>query len=70
MKGVLPWLVPWARRAGKNGFLSRLGCSSRPSTKYFFHTGLYFTLFVVCPHCPASWAGSRATSPSLNKRLW
>jgi hypothetical protein len=28
MKGFLPWLVCWARRAGTKDFLFRLGCSS------------------------------------------
>ncbi len=36
MKGVLPWLVRWTRHAGINRFLSCLGCSSQPRTKYFF----------------------------------
>ncbi len=39
-------------------FLFCLGCSSRPTTKYFFprHTIIQF----LCPHRPTSWAGSRA----------
>ncbi len=42
-------------------FLSCLGCSSRPSTEYFFphRTIVHF----ICPHRPASWASSRAVSP-------
>ncbi len=40
--------------------LSRLGCSSRPSTAFFPHpTQLHF----ICPPHPTSWAGSRAASP-------
>ncbi len=36
-------------------FLFCLGCSSRPSTKYFFpHRTLFYFLW---PHRPASWAG-------------
>ncbi len=42
-------------------FLFCPGCSSRPSTKYFFLTAHFFNSFV--PHCPVSWAGSRAGSP-------
>jgi hypothetical protein len=41
--------------------LFRLGCSSRPSTKYFFPHRTQFRF--LCPHRPASWAGSRAGSP-------
>jgi hypothetical protein len=42
-------------------FLIRLGCSSPPSTKYFYP---HRTLFpFLRPHRPASWAGSRAGSP-------
>jgi hypothetical protein len=41
-------------------FLSYLGCSCRLSAKYFFP---HCTLFhFVCPHRPASWAGSCARS--------
>jgi hypothetical protein len=41
-------------------FLSCLGCFSRPSTTPFFS---HCTLFrLICHHCPASWAGSRAGS--------
>ncbi len=46
MKRVLPWLVNWARRASTRDFWFCLGCSSRPSTKYFFLTVNYFTSFV------------------------
>ncbi len=52
-KGVLPWLVRWARR----DFCPAI-TTSRPSTKYVFH---YRTLFhLICSHRPASWchAGS------------
>ncbi len=37
------------------------GCSSRPSTKYFFPHRTQFQF--ICPQCPASWEGSRAGSP-------
>ncbi len=56
MKGVLPWGFDGYKR-----FLFYLGCSSQPSTKYFFpHCTL---LQFLCPRRPASWAGSRAGSP-------
>jgi hypothetical protein len=50
--------------------LSCLGCSSQPSTKYFFplRTLLYFTLFV-----PNAQQAGQAVVPgrrSLNMRLW
>ncbi len=35
MKGILPWLVYWACPPVYKRFLFRLGCSGRPSTKYF-----------------------------------
>ncbi len=49
MKGVLPWLVRWACHAGTRDFLSCVGCSSRPSTKYFFITIHYFTSLSPSP---------------------
>jgi hypothetical protein len=49
-------LLCWYKR-----FLFCLGCSSRPSTKYFFP---HRTLFqCLCLHRPASWVGSRTVSP-------
>jgi hypothetical protein len=60
MKGVPPWLVRWARRAGtRDFFLSCLGWPSQPST-FFPHRTLF--LF-MCPHRPATWADRRAGSP-------
>jgi hypothetical protein len=43
MKGVLPWLVHWACRAGTRDFCSVF--SSRPRTKYFFLAVRYFHYF-------------------------
>ncbi len=60
LKGVLPWLIRWSYRAGTRDFLSCLGCFSWPSTIFFHHCTLFH---FVCPHRPASWAGSRAGSP-------
>ncbi len=46
---------------GYKRFLVCFGCSSRQSTKTFFpHRPLFQCL---CPHRPASWAGSHAGSP-------
>ncbi len=42
-------------------FLSCLGCSSRPSVKYFGPHGALFKF--LCPHRPAGQAGSRSGSP-------
>ncbi len=43
-------------------FLSCLGCLSRPSSKYCFFP--HRTLFqLICPRCPASWAGGHAGLP-------
>jgi hypothetical protein len=44
-----------------NIFVSCLGCSSEPSTKYYFpHRTLFHFL---SPHCSATWTGRRAGSP-------
>ncbi len=61
MKGVHPWLVRWAHLAGTGDFCPALSALVGPCTNYFFprRTQFYF----ICPHRPASWAGSRATSP-------
>ncbi len=42
-------------------FLSCLGCSCQPSTKYFFPHRTMFQ--IMCPHSSATWAGSRAGPP-------
>ncbi len=42
-------------------FLSCVGCSSKPCTKSIFPPRTLFHF--MCPHRPASWAGSRAGSP-------
>ncbi len=47
MKGVLPWLVRWACRAGTRDFCPALAASRRPSTKYFLpFPAHYFSSFV------------------------
>jgi hypothetical protein len=52
MKGVLPWLVRLAWFACTRDILFCLGCSSRPSKKYFFplRTQQDLTSFVPIAH--------------------
>jgi hypothetical protein len=59
---ALSWLVRSIRRAGTRDFCPALaGCSSQPSTKYYYP---HRTLFhFISPRRPATWAGSRAGSP-------
>jgi hypothetical protein len=44
-------------------FLSCLGCSSKPGTKYYFLTAHFFAFLVPIAQQPGQWAGSRAGSP-------
>ncbi len=62
MKGVLlPWLVRWACCAGPRDFCPALSALVSPVQNVFFP---HRTLFhFICPHRPASLAGSRAVSP-------
>ncbi len=61
MEGVPPWLVrPWARRAGTRDFILPWLLWSALNKLFFPH----HTLFqFMCPHRPATWAGSRAGPP-------
>jgi hypothetical protein len=59
MKGVLPWLVRWACRAGCY-FWSALAFLVGPVQNIF--SSSYIIQF-LCPHRPASWLCSRAGSP-------
>jgi hypothetical protein len=61
MKGVHPWLVRWARRAGKTIVCSALAALVSPVQNTIFLTSHLFTLF--SPHRPTTCAGSRAGSP-------
>ncbi len=63
MKLVLPWLVCWACRASTIDYTFCLGCSSRPSTKYFFPPCALFQFFVPIGQQAGQWADSRAGSP-------
>jgi len=59
MKGVLPWLVLWARLAGTRDFiLPSLAALVGPVQNILFLAHYHF----LCPHRPATWAGSRAGS--------
>ncbi len=57
MKGVLPWLAPWASHAGTRDFLTALAALLGPAQNIFSPT--------LCPLRPASSAGCRAGSPVL-----
>jgi hypothetical protein len=46
MKGVLPWLVRWARRAGTGDFCSTFAALVSPVENIFFLTVHYFNYFV------------------------
>ncbi len=61
MKGVISWLVRWACRAGTRDIGSPL--ATLVGTVQNNHRALFQYL---CPHRPASWAGSRAGSPGQN----
>ncbi len=56
-------LLCWLKR-----FLFSLGCSSRPSKKYFFPHRTQFEF--ICPHHPASWAAVVLGRLSLSMCLW
>jgi hypothetical protein len=46
MKGVLPWLVRWAGRAGTRDIYSALAALVGPVQNIFFLNVLYFNSFV------------------------
>jgi hypothetical protein len=52
----------WGLSRRYKRFLFCLGCSNRPSTKYFFPPCTLFQF--LCPHRPTSWPGSHAVSPA------
>jgi hypothetical protein len=61
MKGVIPWLIRWARRAGTIDFYPALAALVSPVKNIFFsHRTL---LQFKCPHRPATLASSRAGPP-------
>ncbi len=46
VKGVLPWLVPWARCASTIDFFPALSALVIPELNIFFVTAHFFTLLV------------------------
>jgi hypothetical protein len=62
MKGVIPWLVRWAGRAGTRDFYPAVASLISPVQNMFFLPVYYFMQF-MCPRRPATWAGSRAGPP-------
>jgi hypothetical protein len=61
MKGVLPWLFPQARRACTRDFYPALATLVSPvQTNFFPHRRMFQ---FMCPHRPATWAGSHAGPP-------
>jgi hypothetical protein len=67
MKGALPWLVRWARRAVTRNFCPALTALVGLIQNFFPHCTL---VHFICPLRPARWAGSRAGSPVFNMCLW
>ena len=61
IKGVLPWLVHWARRAITRDFYPAFASLVSSVQNLFLLTVHHFNLCVpIGPHRPATWAGSRA----------
>ncbi len=54
------WLVRWACRAGTRDFCSALAALVGPVQILFSSP---HTISILCPHRPATWAGSRAGLP-------
>jgi hypothetical protein len=61
-KGSLQYLIggALARRAGTIDFCPALAALVGPVQNIIF---LPYTICIICPHHPASWAGSHAGSP-------
>ncbi len=68
MKGVLLWLVRWARRAGTRDFWPALAALVGIVQTIFFLTAHYFTSFV--PHFPPSWQAVVPRRLPPNMCLW
>jgi hypothetical protein len=62
IKGILPWLVCWARLAGTRDLYPALAALVSPVQHIFSLTVHYFN-FYVFPSFPATWACSRAGPP-------
>jgi hypothetical protein len=61
MKGAFSWLVHWARCACTRDLCPALAALVSPLQNIIFPLRTLFNF--ICPHRPASWAGSRAGSP-------
>jgi hypothetical protein len=57
---ILPWLVRWACRASTRDFCPALAALVDTVQIFFPHCTLFQ---LICPHRPASLAGSRDGSP-------
>ncbi len=55
MRGGLPWLVSWTRRAGTIDFCLALAALVSSVHNIIFH--------FISPYRPATWTGRRAGSP-------
>ncbi len=70
MIGVLPWLVPWARRVVSRDFYPALAALVSPaSPKHFFLLTKYFFTFCI-PITQQPGQGVVPVRLSLNKCFW
>jgi hypothetical protein len=60
MKGILPWLVPWARRAGTRDFYPDFAALVSPVQNIFPNHALFQ---FMCPHHKQPSQDSRAGPP-------
>jgi hypothetical protein len=58
----VPWLAQWARLSGTRDSYAALAALVRSVQSFFFFSS-YTTYSIYDPHCPATWAGSRAGTP-------
>ncbi len=63
MRGFLPWLVRWSRRAGTIDFSIALAALVSPVQILFSSPHTFHYISPHRPHRPATWAGRRAGSP-------
>jgi hypothetical protein len=68
MKGVLPWLVCWARCAGTRDFCPAMAALVGVVQNIFFYQGALFTSFV--PIAQQAGQGVVPRRLSLNMCLW
>jgi hypothetical protein len=63
MKGVLSWLIRWARRAGTRDFYPPLAALGSSEQKFFFSSPYTISIDVYPPAQQPAWEGSRAGPP-------